>query len=33
MAKKVDIAFDPKTEPMLKAEELNVYYGNIHALK
>lgn len=33
MAKKVDIAFDPKTEPMLKAEDLNVYYGNIHALK
>lgn len=33
MAKKVNIAFDPKTEPMLKAEELNVYYGNIHALK
>ena len=33
MAKKVEIAFDPKTEPMLKAEELNVYYGNIHALK
>lgn len=33
MAKKVDIAFDPKTEPMLKAENLNVYYGNIHALK
>ena len=33
MAQKVDIAFDPQTEPMLKAEELNVYYGNIHALK
>ena len=33
MAKKVDIAFDPKTEPMLKAEERNVYYGYIHALK
>lgn len=33
MSKKVDISFDPKTQPMLSVKDLNVYYGNIHALK
>lgn len=33
MSKKTEISFDSAHDPMLAANDLNVYYGNIHALK
>lgn len=33
MSRKADIPFDPASQPILSAQNLNVYYGNIHALK
>ena len=30
---KREVPHDPKTEPLLSVQDINVYYGNIHAIK